>query len=98
VKVILKIRKAPGDLSEIVCTQPVTSIGRKDVDVRINDLDLSRKHCAIEIMAGTQVMIRDLGSTNGTYLNGKKISTQEVKNGDLIQIGQSLLEVLIQRS
>lgn len=98
VKVILKVRQAPGELSEIICTQPVTNIGRKDVDVRINDLDLSRKHCAIEIMAGTQVMIRDLGSTNGTYLNGKKISAQEVKNGDLIQIGQSLFEVLIQRS
>lgn len=98
VKVILKVRKAPGELSEIVCTQPVTSIGRKDVDVRINDLDLSRKHCAIEILAGTQVVIRDLGSTNGTYLNGKKISSQEIKNGDLIQTGQSLFEVLIQRS
>lgn len=98
IKVILKARQAPEGLSEIVCSQAITNIGRKDVDVRINDLDLSRKHCAIEIIAGTQVMVRDLGSTNGTYVNGKKISAQEVKNGDLIQIGQSLLEVFIQRS
>jgi pSer/pThr/pTyr-binding forkhead associated (FHA) protein len=98
IKVHLKARRAPDGLSEIFCSQAQTLIGRRDVDVRINDLDLSRKHCAIDIIAGTQAVIRDLGSTNGTYVNGKKISTQEIKNGDLIQIGQSLFEAQIIKS
>lgn len=97
VKVILNARKAPEGVSQLICSDAKTSIGRKGVDIRINDLDLSRKHSEIEIVAGTQVFVRDLASTNGTYVNGNRITHQVLKNGDLIQIGQSVFEVLIQK-
>lgn len=96
IQVSLVARKASEGLTHVNCSQEKTTLGRKDVDVRINDLDLSRQHCAIEIVAGTKAFVRDLASTNGTFVNGSKISYQEIKNGDLIQIGQSVFEVQIE--
>jgi pSer/pThr/pTyr-binding forkhead associated (FHA) protein len=96
VKVKLKLRRGPEGVSSVDCSQPVTTFGRKDVDVRLNDLDVSRKHTAVEIVGGDKVFVRDLGSTNGTFVNGKKISHQEVKAGDLIQLGQTVFEVAIE--
>ena len=96
IKVQLIARKGPDGITNFVCTNTVSTMGRKDVDIRLNDLDCSRKHAAIEIIAGTKVFVRDLASTNGTYVNGKKIAYQEVKSGDLIQIGQTIFEVLIE--
>jgi len=98
VKVVLEPRRGPEGISQVICTQPVTSLGRRDVDVRLNDLDCSRKHSSIEILTGNKVFVRDLASTNGTYVNGKKITYQELKTGDLLQIGQSIFEVMIEGS
>jgi pSer/pThr/pTyr-binding forkhead associated (FHA) protein len=96
IQVVLNARKAPEGVSRITCSQDKTSIGRKDVDIRINDLDLSRKHAAIEIVGGRQAFVRDLASTNGTFVNGSRITYQELRQGDLIQIGQCVFEVFIQ--
>jgi len=96
VKVILSPRRGPEGIGVIECTKASTSFGRKDVDVRLNDLDCSRKHASVEIVAGSKAFVRDLASTNGTYVNGKKISYQEVKSGDLVQIGQTIFEVTVE--
>lgn len=96
VKVTLTSRRGPDGIGQIDCTQASTSFGRKDVDVRLNDLDVSRKHAAVEIVGGKKAFVRDLASTNGTYVNGKKVSYQELNTGDLIQIGQTIFEVAIE--
>lgn len=96
IQVVLVARKAPEGVSQVNCTGPKTTLGRKDVDVRLNDLDLSRKHSCIEIVGGTKAFVRDLASTNGTFVNGNKVTYQELKQGDLIQVGQSVFEVQIQ--
>lgn len=98
IKVSLLLRKGPDGVTDIHCTAPVSSIGRKNVDIKINDLDCSRKHFSIEIIGGTQAFIRDLASTNGTYLNGDKVSFKEINPGDLIQVGQSIFEVVIDKA
>lgn len=65
------------------------SIGRgKEADIVIDNAAISRKHIAIESTAGIY-LISDLGSTNGTYVNGKKIDTNEpVSDSDLIEFGK----------
>jgi pSer/pThr/pTyr-binding forkhead associated (FHA) protein len=98
IKISLTLRRSPDGGTNAVCTKSVTTLGRKDVDVRVNDLDCSRKHAAVEIVAGDKAFVRDLASTNGTYVNGKRIAYQELKNGDLLQIGQTIYEVLIERA
>lgn len=95
ISVRLMVRRGPEGLQEYTCTKPMTTMGRKDVDLRVNDLDCSRKHAALEIVGQEKVYVRDLASTNGTYVNGKRIAYQEVKTGDLVQIGQTVFEVEI---
>jgi len=57
-----------------------------------HDRFFSRHHCIVEI-APPQAFIRDLGSTNGTFVNGSRVDTAYLKNGDRIQGGETILEV-----
>ncbi len=56
------------------------------------DRYFSRHHCILEI-APPQAFLRDLGSTNGTYVNGRRVETAHLKSGDRIQGGETILEV-----
>ncbi|MCW5960386.1 MAG: protein kinase [Pyrinomonadaceae bacterium] len=57
-----------------------------------HDRFFSRHHCLLEI-APPQCFLRDLGSTNGTFVNGIRVETAHLKNGDRIQGGETVLEV-----
>lgn len=57
-----------------------------------HDRFFSRHHCLIEI-APPQAFLRDLGSTNGTFVNGLRVETAYLKHGDRIQGGETVLEV-----
>jgi two-component system cell cycle response regulator len=61
-----------------------------EVDIPINDLGISRKHCEI-LFHKDQAVLRDLGSTNGTFLNGKRVTEAELREGDKIQISSSTI-------
>lgn len=71
-------------------------IGREeDCQLRPNSDLVSRHHCVIAVDDFT-VRIRDLGSTNGTFVNNQRITTQVVlKQGDLIRIGKLAFEMQI---
>ncbi len=70
--------------------QAVTRLGRgTDVDIRIDDPGVSRHHA--EIVLGTDVTIRDLGSTNGTLVDGRMISSVVLRDGARIQLGTTTL-------
>lgn len=56
------------------------------------DRFFSRHHCLLEI-APPQCFLRDLGSTNGTFVNGVRVEAAHLKNGDRIQGGETVLEV-----
>src|SRR5918998_1456125 len=56
------------------------------------DRFFSRNHCLLEI-APPRCFLRDLGSTNGTYVNGLKVQEAYLRNGDRIQGGQTVLSV-----
>ena len=58
------------------------------------DRFFSRHHCILEI-APPQIFLRDLGSTNGTFVNGIRVETAHLKSGDRIQGGETVLEVEI---
>jgi len=65
----------------------VTVMGRRhDCDVRIPLMSISRKHCEINHSNGV-LKIRDLGSRNGTYLNGKRIDEASIQAKDSIKVG-----------
>jgi hypothetical protein len=68
----------------------ITRLGRgSDTDIRIEDPGASRNHC--EIVLGQPVIIRDLSSTNGTFINGERISQIEIADGTVVMIGSTQL-------
>lgn len=67
-------------------------IGRgSDADIQIGDEDVSRTHARISIASNGDVTLNDLDSTNGTYVNGAKITEQRLQDGDRIQLGPRIL-------
>lgn len=76
--------------NEYRLTKSVTNIGRgADADIQISDNGASRLHCAIVL--GSQVILRDLGSTNGTTVDGHRISETSLHDGSIIKIGNTTL-------
>ncbi len=71
-------------------------IGRSaDLDMVLVEDMVSRKHAKISVRAG-RVVIGDLGSTNGTFVNGQRVDELELKEGDRILIGTSILKLVEQ--
>jgi pSer/pThr/pTyr-binding forkhead associated (FHA) protein len=64
-----------------------TVLGRAhDCDLRIPTRDVSRRHCEIEISSAAAI-VRDLGSSNGTYVNGRRVAEATLNPGDRLTVG-----------
>lgn len=75
---------------EFKITKSVTNIGRGiEADIQIDDTSVSRLHCSIVL--GSEVLIRDLDSTNGTIVDGNRASESVLRNGSIIKIGNITL-------
>jgi len=75
---------------------PARIIGRSsDADIPLADPEASRRQAALQAAAGT-LYVTDLGSRNGTFLNGQRLSAEgiEVKVGDHIDVGNTRIEVM----
>ncbi|MDH5573466.1 MAG: FHA domain-containing protein [Gammaproteobacteria bacterium] len=78
--------------------KPITRIGRNDDnnDICVPDSFVSKEHALIEMIRSTaasnrcEFVIHDLGSTNRTYVNKKEISHVQLKNNDIIYIGENM--------
>jgi ABC transport system ATP-binding/permease protein len=68
----------PGDLQ--------ITVGREGCDITLDNPQVSRRHAQIERAASAH-MLRDLGSTNGTFVNGRRVDQHPLVRGDVIQIG-----------
>ena len=86
----LVVQTGPDRGKSFPLTKDRVVIGRKTGDLILNDPEVSGSHAVLEI-AGTTYLVRDLQSTNGTYLNGEKVGEAEVKHLDEIGVGKSIL-------
>lgn len=74
-------------------TRPIT-IGRSSAaDVQIDQESVSRSHCRI-LFNGKHFSIRDLGSTNGTYVNDDVAQEMSLRDGDQIKVGRTILKFI----
>jgi pSer/pThr/pTyr-binding forkhead associated (FHA) protein len=70
-----------------------TTIGRvEDNTFQIADQSVSSHHCEVHLN-GTEILIRDLNSTNGTFINNEKISEAILKPGQTLRLGQVELKL-----
>ena len=75
-----------------------TLVGRSGCDIDFpEDKLLSRKHAAVEVYNTNYVLVRDLASTNGTFLNGFLVTQARVAEGDVIAVGGVKLKLVAER-
>jgi hypothetical protein len=71
-----------------------TTLGREGCDVNLPDPEVSRRHAAIRAAAGGSFAIEDLGSSNGTFVNGERVTgVTALRDGDSIRLGNTLWSV-----
>ncbi|MEX8193072.1 FHA domain-containing protein [Comamonas guangdongensis] len=81
-------------IKEVKLTKERTTLGRRPYnDIVIENLAVSGEHAVLTIDSG-MVVIEDLRSTNGTYVNGNAIQKQPLQNGDLLDIGRYKIRFL----
>lgn len=68
------------------------TIGRRDATIRIRDMTVSKTHAALEVTEG-KIIFRDLGSTNGSIVNGKPVKEIELSSGSTVQMGNTTLKI-----
>ena len=89
----LILKGLAGDLTEYPLSETNNVLGRStNASVRLADREVSRKHSQVD-KEGEDFILRDLGSSNGTFLNGKRIfGPTRLKDGDEVVIGTSKME------
>lgn len=63
-----------------------------DANIKLDDELVSRKHCSLTF-DGTKVIVKDLGSTNGTFVDGSPVDSMELDSDNRLQIGKMVLKV-----
>ncbi len=85
------VRLVAGDGRSYPLSIGSTVIGRGDqANLRLPDVGISRRHARLDF-DGAQVVLTDLGSTNGTMVNGQRVSAVALNPGDMIQLGTTTL-------
>ncbi len=73
-----------------VTTKPIV-LGRGiETDIRVEDDEVSRTHCAIWLES-EKILVKDLRSRNGTFVNDQRVNEAELKPGDHVRIGHYVL-------
>ena len=86
---LLLVKRGPNAGSTFLLAADETTVGRgTDRDVFLDDITVSRAHAVFDRRGGTEWFVRDLGSLNGTYVNGEQVDETKLATGDEVQIGK----------
>jgi FHA domain-containing protein len=91
-EVVLTVESGPEASKSFTLSQPRTVIGRKGADIPMDDPEISRHHCVIEVREHN-VSLKDLDSTNGTFFEGERARAVLLQEGAMFRIGSSVLRL-----
>jgi predicted Zn finger-like uncharacterized protein len=83
---------ATGQIHQITKTR--TTIGRSGADINLDDPEASRQHAAVEVL-GDHAILRDLGSTNGTFIELDRVEQEVLNNHTEFRIGSHVLMFIV---
>jgi adenylate cyclase len=67
-----------------------TTVGRHPANqLRLSDREVSKEHAVVELGPGGAYVVRDLGSSNGTFVNGRRVREAPLRDGDELQLGST---------
>ncbi len=94
-KVVLTIVSGPSKGASHTLTKPRVVLGRKGADIALNDPEISRHHCLLEVR-DTRINLKDLDSTNGTFFEEERVRAAMLQDGTEFRIGGSVVRVNFQ--
>jgi len=94
VELSLKVTEGPEKGTIYPVSKPRFLIGRTNGDLNLEDERISRVHCALESTA-EGVTLRDLESTNGTFVDEKRVDTVPLPDGASFRVGNHILQMVI---
>lgn len=93
---VLAIVSGPASGEVFRLMQPRVVIGRKGADIPLNDPEISRHHCLLEIR-DRFINLKDLNSTNGTFYDEERVRAAMLQDGSEFRIGESLIRISFQK-
>jgi len=94
-KVVLSILSGPSKGEKHTLSKPRVTLGRKGADIPLNDPEISRHHCLLEVR-DTIINLKDLDSTNGTFFDEERVRAAMLRDGTEFRIGVSMIRVNFQ--
>jgi pSer/pThr/pTyr-binding forkhead associated (FHA) protein len=95
--ILQSVEPEDADLTFRLLPGSVKTMGRaKRSDFIVENFLLSRAHCRFSLSAANDLMVEDLESTNGTFVNGKKVQRATLASGDRVKVGR--VEFLVRQS
>src|SRR5690349_11489419 len=94
---VLAITSGPASGEVFRLSQPRVVIGRKGADIPLNDPEISRHHCLLEVR-DKFINLKDLNSTNGTFFDEERVKAAMLRDGSEFRIGESRIRVSLQKS
>ena len=94
-KVVLSVLTGPSKGKNHTLAKPRVVLGREGADIPLNDPEISRHHCLLEVR-GSYINLKDMDSTNGTFFDEECVRAAMLKDGTEFRIGVSLIRVNFQ--
>ena len=94
--VVLTVTTGPDLGREEVLLKPRVIIGRKGAEFALNDAEISRHHCMLEFRERF-VNLKDLDSTNGTFLEGERVRAAVLQDGSEFRVGSSTIRLTFRK-
>jgi pSer/pThr/pTyr-binding forkhead associated (FHA) protein/ribosomal protein S27AE len=92
VELVLSVTAGPEQGRSLTVSKIRTMIGRKGADFALNDPEISRHHCSLEVREGF-VNLKDLDSTNGTYFGEERVRAAILEDGAEFRVGTSTIRI-----
>ena len=89
-RIALSVTQGPLKGKVFPFSKPRMVVGRTGADIAIEDPEVSRKHCAVEVKGDTALLV-DLGSTNGTFVDEKRVETHALEHLAEFRVGGTTL-------
>src|SRR6267378_5448247 len=94
-RVVLSILTGPSKGEMHTLSKPRVVLGRKGADIPVNDPEISRHHCLLEVR-DTYVNLKDMDSTNGTFYDEERVRAAMLLDGAEFRIGGSMIRLNFQ--
>jgi hypothetical protein len=90
--VVLMVMTGPGKGEVHRLTKPRVILGRQGADIPIDDPEISRHHCLLEVRE-TYINLKDMDSTNGTFFDEERVRAAMLQDGAEFRVGESLIRI-----